>query len=316
MDIIYLDQNKWIELARVQAGALTSGPILDLYRELAAAVQSEKVLFPLSATHVMETSKQNNHVNRTHLAETQAKLNRGFAYRSRAGRLEVEVRATLLSLFDLKPTALSQYWAIAPSFLEAFEAMDSLIAPASAVSSLKRIYAHMDTASLYVDHMKSQDDAARRAAHVKLAGDTSELVSRSEARRSRLVGSSVDMRQRAYAVELFMEHQRQFLRISNSLGFSFEQLEALGAKAIHALLDGVPTLDVEMRMVARLESQTGVIRPNDVFDMQAAHTAIPYSTWVVAEKAWISRARQAKLHDRYPVKLSTSLTDLLHAHPQ
>lgn len=34
MDIVYLDQNKWIELARVQSGTLTSGPVADLYPEL------------------------------------------------------------------------------------------------------------------------------------------------------------------------------------------------------------------------------------------------------------------------------------------
>lgn len=60
MDIVYLDQDKWIELARVQSGTLTSGPVADLYPELISAVQAEKVLFPLSASHVLETSKQND----------------------------------------------------------------------------------------------------------------------------------------------------------------------------------------------------------------------------------------------------------------
>jgi hypothetical protein len=57
MDIVYLDQNKWIDLARVQAGTETSGPIAILYPELINAVRSKKVLFPLSASHILETSK-------------------------------------------------------------------------------------------------------------------------------------------------------------------------------------------------------------------------------------------------------------------
>ena len=88
MDIVYLDQNKWIELARVQAGAVTSGPTADLYSQLLAAVECGKVLFPLSVSHVLETSKRNEPISRGHLAETQAKLSRGYAYRSRAGFLE------------------------------------------------------------------------------------------------------------------------------------------------------------------------------------------------------------------------------------
>jgi hypothetical protein len=69
-------------------------------------------------------------------------------------------------------------------------------------------------------------------------------------------------------------------------------------------------------MAARLESKTGSIDPNDVFDMQAFYTAIPYSSWVVAERGSISRAWQAKLGEKYQVKLSRSLSDLLHAYAQ
>jgi hypothetical protein len=207
MDIVYLDQNKWIDLARVHAGTETSSPIADLYPELIGAVRSEKVLFPLSASHVLETSKQNDPVKRGYLAETQAELSRDFVYRSRAGRLEVEVRMALHRLFDIKPPELPPNWAIAPGFLQAFEPMDALIAPASEVERLARINAYMDPARQYVDYMKNQDDATRRAAHVKLAAGATELVSRIEARRARLAGDSVDLRRRAYAVELFMEHQ-------------------------------------------------------------------------------------------------------------
>jgi hypothetical protein len=64
-------------------------------------------------------------------------------------------------------------------------------------------------------------------------------------------------------------------------------------------------------MAARLESQTGSIRPNDVIDMQSFYTAIPYSNRVIAEKASISRARQAKLDVRYSVALSEHLATLL-----
>jgi hypothetical protein len=315
VDIVYLDQNKWIELARVHAGILTSGPLADLFQELTVAVQAEKVLFPLSASHVLETSKQNDLVKRGHLAETQAKLSRGYAFRSRAGRLEVEVRTALHRLFGLNPPTLHQHWAVVPSFVQAFEPTDSLIAPDLEVKRFARINASIDPACQYVDYMKNQDETMRRAAHVKLAANTADLVSRIEVRRARLAGRSVDMRRRAYGVVLFMEHQDLFLRILNDLGFSFDQFQALGAHAVRSLIEDVPTLDVEARMAARLESQTGAIDPNDVFDIQAFCTAIPYCSCVVAEKGSISRAWQAKLGTAYQVKLSKSVEDLLHAYP-
>ncbi len=177
MDIVYLDQNKWIELARVHAGAVTSGPIAELYQELAAAVISKKVIFPLSASHVLETSKQNDPARRSHLAETQAKLSRGFAYRSRAGRLEVEVRMALHRVFNISPPESDRFWVLAPSFLEAFEPLDSSIAPAASLDWLRRTSAHMGPDSLYVEYMKNQDDATRRTAHVNVAADASVISS-------------------------------------------------------------------------------------------------------------------------------------------
>ena len=315
MEIVYLDQNKWIDLARVYAGTGRSGSIADVYVQLVAAVESNQVIFPLSVSHVLETSKRNDPVSRIHLAATQSKLSRGYAYRSRAGRLEIEIRATLLRLFGVEAPELPKNWAIAHGFLQAFEPMDALIAPAADVQRMARVNAVIDPAEQYLDFMTNQDDARRRAAHVHLTAGTNALVSRIEERRARLSGESVDLRRRAYAVHLFMDHQETFIRILNSLGYTFEQLKALGGRAVQALVQDVPTLNVEAEMAARLESKTGSISPNDVFDMQSFYTAIPYSSRVIAEKGSISRARQAKLDTKYEVVLSKSLNDLIGVYP-
>lgn len=314
MDIVYLDQNKWIELARVHAGELTTGPMPELYSQLLHAVEAGAVLFPFSSSHVLETSKRNDPVSRGHLAVVQATLSRGHAYRSRAGRLRVEVRHVLQRLLGVQPQPLPSTWFLASNFLEAFEPMDSTVAGLADVARLTRLNAHVDPAVQYVDYMLNQDDARRRAAHLKLAAGLAELATQMEERRKRLVGATVDFRRRAYAVHLFIEHQALFLRVLGDLGSSFEQLNALGDQAMRALVEDVPTLDVEARMAARLEAGTGDLEPNDVFDVQSFYTAIPYSSRVIAEKASISRARQAKLDLRYGVKLSQSLGDLLHAY--
>lgn len=311
MDIVYLDQNKWIELAQVHSGAVTSGPIAELYAQLVDAVESGQVLFPLSATHVLETSKRNDPISRGFLAETQAKLSRGFSFRSRAGRLEVEVRRTLQRLFGDVPLQLPPHWAIGHGFLQAFEPMDEVVARPDDVARLKRLNAFLDPAAQYIDFMKNQDEVNRRTAHARLAESAADLVARIEQRRARLAGETVDLRRRAYAVHLFMDYQDTFLRILNDLGYSFAQLNALGEHAVKALIEEVPTLDVEAEMSARLESKTGVLSPNDAFDIQSFYTAIPYASRVVAEKGSISRAQQARLDVKYSVKLSRSLNDLL-----
>lgn len=311
MDIIYLDQNKWVELARVHAGADNSGPIAELYPQLIAAVEAGRVLFPLSSSHILETSKRNDPVSRGNVAETQAKLSRGYAYRDRTTRLEVEVRTTLLRLFDEEPTQLPPNWAIGAGFWQVFGAPDTLENGAQEIQALIQLSALIDPAELYVSYMKDQDDAVRRVTHAKVAADTAELIARVEERRSRVAGAPLDLRRRAYAVEQFMENQDHFLRVLGQLGYTFDQLHALGERAIKALIEDVPTLNVEGEMAARPEARSGSIKPNDAFDMQWLYTAIPYSSHVVAEKSAIALARQARLDVRYSVRLFTSLTDLL-----
>lgn len=309
MEIIYLDQNKWIELAKVRAGVLAGREWVELYDKLVAGVESGAMLFPLSASHVLETSKRNDLQSRGHLAETQAALSRGFAYRSRAGRLEVEVRAVLRRMFGLEEQELPPHWAVATSFVESFEPLDTTISSAPDALRVRRLNTHFTPAEQYVAFMKGQDEGRRKQVHQTIRSATAKIISDMEGRRALLEGESVDVRRRAYSALLFISHQDLFLRILGGLGFSFRQLQELGAPAIRALVDDVPTLNVEVEMVTRLESECGRLCPNDLFDIQSFYTAIPYSNRVIAEKASISRARQARLDSRYGVRLSHSLRD-------
>ncbi|MBP5064992.1 hypothetical protein HUT27_12920 [Pseudomonas chlororaphis] len=312
MDIVYLDQNKWIELARVYSGAVRSGPLAEVYFQLLAAVEAGRALFPLSASHVLETSKRNDPESRGHVAATQAVLSKGFAYRSRASRLQVEICSVMHQIFGNPPMNLPEHWFLAECFLEAFESLDSLISQSEEVQRISRILTVISPADLYTDYMTGQSDEVRRMAHASLKQGLSDLVGRMEMRRKRLTGERVDLRRRAYFVQLFMDHEELFIRIADHLGYSYERLKSIGASAVKALVEEVPTLNVEAEMSARLEAEAGALTTNDVLDMQSFYTAIPYSSRVIAEKASVSRARQAKLDVRYQVVLSHSLTDLLN----
>ncbi|MEO8488602.1 hypothetical protein [Pseudomonas sp.] len=312
MDIVYLDQNKWIELARVHSGTVRSGPLAELYFQLNSAVEAGRVLFPLSASHVLETSKRNDPVSRGHVAVTQAALSKGISYRSRTSRLREEISLSMHQIFGNPPADLPEHWFLAECFLEAFEPLDSLISQSEDVRRIAKILTVISPADLYIEYMTGQDDETRRIAHTSLQKGISELVLRIEMRRKRSTGERVDLRRRAYFVQLFIDHQEMFIHIASQLGYSYEHLKSFGASAVKALIEDVPTLNVEAEMSARLEAEAGALTTNDVLDMQSFYTAIPYSSRVIAEKASISRARQAKLDIRYQVTLSHSLTDLLN----
>ena len=311
MDIVFLDQNKWIELAQVHSGRTTSGPMAELLPQLIASVQRERVLFPLSVANIMETVKRNDPDSRRHIAETQALLSQGYVYRSRAGRLRVELRAAIQRRFGIEPIAMPARWPLAPGFMQAFEPMDELMATPEEFARVRRLNAFMHPAALYLDYMVTQDDTRRREANATLTQGLTELVTRIEGRRARFASESIDMRRRIYAAQSWVDHLDLLNQTVAALGRSFDDLRALGDGAMRALLEDVPTMNVEVEMATRLEAKTGGLTTNDVLDMQSFYTAIPYSDRVVAEKAAISRAKQAKLDAKYGVVLSRSLEDLL-----
>lgn len=311
MDIVFLDQNKWIELAQVHSGRIARGPIAELLLQLVDAVQRKRVLFPLSASNIMETAKRNDPVSRRHIAETQAMLSLGYVHRSRAGRLAVELRAAIQRRCNVEPLAMPSVWAIAPGFMQAFEPMDELIAAPEELARVRRLNTVMPPAALYLDYMVNQDDVRRREANAILTQGLSELVVRIESRRDRFAHESIDFRRRVYAAQSWVDHLDLLNQTAAALGYSFDQLRSLGDLTMRALLEDVPTMNVEVEMAARLESKTGSLSANDVLDMQSFYTAIPYSDRVVAEKAAISCAKQARLDSKYGVALSRSLEDLL-----
>ncbi|WP_312835607.1 hypothetical protein [Comamonas sp.] len=286
----------------------------ELFPQLVAAVQKKRVLFPLSTSNIMETAKRNDTTSRRYVAETQAILSRGYVHRSRASRMAVELRAAIQRQFGVEPTAMPPHWAIAPGFVQAFESMDALLATPQELARMRWPNSFAHPATLYLDFMVNQDDARRRQAIATLTQGLSELVARIESRRERFANESVDFRRRAYAAQSWIENLDLLNRTVVALGYSFDRLSALGDQAIRTLLGDVPTMNVEVEMAARLESKTGALSPNDVFDMQSFYTAIPYSHRVIAEKSAISRAKQAQLDSKYGVALSRSLEDLLNVY--
>lgn len=283
----------------------------ELFPQLVAAVQVKRVLFPLSVSNIMETAKRNDPDSRRHVAETQATLSLGYVHRSRAGRMVVELRAAIQRRFGVEPVAMPPNWAFAPGFMQAFEPMDELIVAPEELARVRGLNSLTHPAALYLDFMVNQDDFRRREAIATLTQGLAALVVRIESRRERFANKSVDFRRRAYAAQSWVENLDLLNQTVAALGYSFDQLRALGDQAMRALLDDVPTMNVEVEMAARLESMTGALSTNDVLDMQSFYTAIPYADRVVAEKAAISRAKQARLDSKYGVALSRSLEDLL-----
>lgn len=104
--IVYLDQNKWIELARIVNGVETSEKAVSLLREIEISLNSG-YLFPLSAIHLMEFSRIKDPGRRSRLGKVMWKISHGFTFAPQREIVcrEIEIAFSEMG-FDIKPREL------------------------------------------------------------------------------------------------------------------------------------------------------------------------------------------------------------------
>lgn len=76
--VVYLDQNKWIELARMFHGRDTTTRAKNILREFEVATREGRVAVPLSSVHYTETSRISNVGRKVRLGEAMWRLSRGM----------------------------------------------------------------------------------------------------------------------------------------------------------------------------------------------------------------------------------------------
>lgn len=81
--VVYLDQNYWIDLARVRTGTTSQLTCVrrELCEEVIALARAGEVILPLSSGHAVETAKASGQ-RRSNLARTQLELSHGWQMRS------------------------------------------------------------------------------------------------------------------------------------------------------------------------------------------------------------------------------------------
>lgn len=111
MQRIYLDQNKWVDLARARTGHDLGKPFVEAYEAAKAAAQNGQASFPLSAAHYFETHKQSSEQRRRDLAETMLELSRHDAIAPAHVIVPHEIEMALIEVLGLahQPPLRYQY---------------------------------------------------------------------------------------------------------------------------------------------------------------------------------------------------------------
>lgn len=104
--IVYLDQNKWIELAKIHHGKSTSSGDIAFLKEVEASITCG-YQYPLSAIHFMEFSRISNVGRRKRLGEVMWKYSKGQTLASTKAITISEIETSLKQFFpNIKPSSL------------------------------------------------------------------------------------------------------------------------------------------------------------------------------------------------------------------
>jgi hypothetical protein len=105
--IVYLDQNKWIELARIVHGKDRSPRAREILRQIKAGIESGCIL-PLSHIHYIETARISNVGRKSRLGSVMWDYSKGFTMASYTTIVEHEIECALAKHFpQVKPSALT-----------------------------------------------------------------------------------------------------------------------------------------------------------------------------------------------------------------
>ena len=98
--IIYLDQNKWIEIAKIHHGKNKEKIAVQALEVLRKAVAATKVILPLSGIHYMETARISNAGRKYRLGSVMGSLSKGYTIASYRNIVLNECKLALSRYFD------------------------------------------------------------------------------------------------------------------------------------------------------------------------------------------------------------------------
>jgi hypothetical protein len=310
---VYLDQNKWIDLAKALYRADAKATDRDNAESLKRAVDAGRLRFPISEVHLMEAYRIGNRERRLQIASVFAAFCGGWFIASRQARVSYELDAALRKLLTGEGMAAQQTFnAFAQDFFWAFGDNSHLSSLTSIPADrLTEISSSIGPLNALLSYVGLNDETIRRTAVVRMQASNTDLTDRIKSRRALSKCEPADLRFRAYSAQLFLEVQDKIDAALQRMGKSFEDFRALPDEKIVSLIDLVPCWDIERRLAVQVEQQWDrELQGNDVYDIAALTAAIPYCDVVVTERLWAHLCNACGVATRYDSRVISSIFEI------
>lgn len=307
--VLYLDQNIWIALAQGVKDPDRHPETYAVVELLVALAKNNRVVTPLSFTNIYETHKVNDPDRRAQLAWVQVSLSQGRVFRGRGTLLRAQLGDHLSAISSRATPVRPHHWFLSDLFFESVADYDPEIFGVT-MSERFMTWVKENPPRALFSYLTDKSEAARTAAVRNYSAGSRELIARLESQRTLVDGQSLAVRKRVHSARLLIDHLDLIFSMANELGLAISSVSDLGNSRARALVTEVATFHIERELAAITESESRPISENDLRDLAALNVALPYADIIVGEKAFLNRARQARLGHHYATTLLTSIAEL------
>lgn len=317
---IYLDQNKWIDLAAAEKGQPNGAPFDDALTVLRAAVDANAVSLPLSSVHYIETNVRRHWESRRDLAKTMLALSRTHTIAPPDGLVPAEVDRALrqryghpTSIRPLRPFGVGASHAFARE-IPRYRVPEDLVDVVADKWNFERRANELQEALLLAGpspEFEGQMPGFEPLSHLKVG----ERYARDkEALRELRKAENWHKGERADRVakaQALTDHLEVINDALERAGISADVLLAEGQAGLAAFREAVPTMfaSSELERLRHSASQKAWER-QDLLDISALAVACVYCDIVVTERFWVDAAHRAKLDERFGTTFLHRLSDL------
>ncbi len=314
---VYLDQNKWIDLARAANGNPLGERFQTVGTVIAAAVERGHASFPLSGGHFIETWKKRRAVQRHDLASTMATVSRNHAIASPHLLLPAELDRAFQRRFG-RPAV--------PLPLQPF---GTSVEHITGIHNGPPVPQAMREAVLTTNPGLGERELADAIDQLLLAGPAQDMPiagiplppiepaenfasgENEQVRRFIEYRADKDLRRRAVAARELLGIREALEAAMGRASIWWEDIFALEAQGTTDLMLDLPSRAAALELMWRQhDNMQTTWKPNDMNDIGYLSTAVAYCDVVVTERKWAAMLNQHGLANRFDTTVISDLTDL------
>lgn len=314
MKTVYLDQNKWIDLARRRKRHGDGEPTFQYFK---SRIDTKNWRFPISAIHLIETLKRTDKKSRANVLKVMIDLSNGYSILSFRDVEKAEVINAFARHHD--PTKIIKFSPVKTYPFYALGAIPTLSGgehlPTHIQNELSALLALcMTEPEIFYSILSLIESPDMQQADQEL---DDEFVSSMQKDRKNVLQKPKEFRYKIYLARNIVEILRKYYTSLCGMfsltkeTFVPEDMLSEPEKTLE-FLESMPSIDVRVKLhFDLLVDKSYQFHPHDAFDILFLATAVPYTDVVVTERTWQHRIQKTHLDTKYNTVIVSRLEDIV-----